>query len=208
MTSVNEVPAEVPLAPTENQGGNVGKGRRGGRNPAEEKVGTKEGLVEASRETMGTLWEPQSHWHSKETRPVWTSIFSVSRRNCGHKVVLRNNWEIIISFLQDMSQPHRHWHYFWQPDDPPPSPNRKKSKLIKGTNEELKIVIAIFGEDVKLYVKRRNVLKDNMRKLYSTVWGQCRNPMRITLGAVTNYASINKTKDSATLSQGDQRDIL
>ena len=59
--------------------------------------------------------------------------------------------------------------------------------------------LTIFGEDVKEYAKRRNVLKDNIRKLYSTVWGQCSNPMRAKLGAVANYPSINELKDSAAL---------
>lgn len=45
----------------------------------------------------------------------------------------------------------------------------------------------------------QNFLKDNIRTLYSTVWGQCSNLMRAKLGAVENYALINELKDSAAL---------
>ena len=41
----------------------------------------------------------------------------------------------------------------------------KTSKLIKGMGEKFEIDINIFGEDVKKYIKRRNV-KDNLRKVY------------------------------------------
>ena len=36
--------------------------------------------------------------------------------------------------------------------------------------------IAIFNEDVKKFVKRRNTLTDNVQKLYLIVWGQCTKP--------------------------------
>ena len=42
----------------------------------------------------------------------------------------------------------------------------KKPKLIKGMDEKFEMDIAIFGEDVNKYVKLRNFLKDNLRKLY------------------------------------------
>ena len=72
-------------------------------------------------------------------------------------------------------------------------------KLIKGMEEDYEIDLTIFGEDVKEYIKRRNVLKDNILKFYSMVWGQCSTPMRSKLGAVANYLSINELKDSAAL---------
>ena len=57
----------------------------------------------------------------------------------------------------------------------------KKLKLIMGMEEDSDIDIAIFGEDVKEYAMRRNVLRDNIRKLYFVIWGQCSKPMRIQL---------------------------
>ena len=37
---------------------------------------------------------------------------------------------------------------------------------------------AIFKEDIKEYIKRRNMLKDNIKKLHSVVWGQSSKAMR------------------------------
>ena len=61
------------------------------------------------------------------------------------------------------------------------------------------IDLSIFLEDVKEYVKRRNVLSENVKKLYSVIWGQCSMPMRAKLGAIPDFDVIEDDKNSADL---------
>ena len=61
------------------------------------------------------------------------------------------------------------------------------------------IDLSIFSEDVKEYVKRRNVLSENVKKLYSVIWGQCSMPMRAKLGAIADFAATEDDKNSADL---------
>ena len=51
--------------------------------------------------------------------------------------------------------------------------------------------LAIFGEDIKEYVKCRNVLRDSSHALYSLTWGQCSNLMRAKLGSASNYFKVD-----------------
>jgi hypothetical protein len=61
------------------------------------------------------------------------------------------------------------------------------------------INLSIFAEDVKDYVKRRNTLHENVKKLYSVIWGQCSMPMRAKLGAAQDFDIIEDKKNSARL---------
>ena len=66
-------------------------------------------------------------------------------------------------------------------------------------DEEFRMNIAISGEDLNEDVKYRNIIRDNIRKLYSLIWNKCSNLMRSKLGVVANYTKNDDKKNSATL---------
>ena len=66
-------------------------------------------------------------------------------------------------------------------------------------DEDFKMDMAILEENLKEDGKYRNIIKDNIRKLYSIIWGQCSNPMKSKLGVVANYTKTDDKKDSTAL---------
>ena len=59
--------------------------------------------------------------------------------------------------------------------------------------------MAIFVEDIKEYVKKRNILKENIQRLYFIIWEQCSKTTRAKLGGTKNFNKIEEEKDSITL---------
>lgn len=53
----------------------------------------------------------------------------------------------------------------------PSTGKSKKPKMAKDTDNEYEMDMAIFDEDVKEYVNRRNFLRDRICRLYSVIWG-------------------------------------
>jgi hypothetical protein len=45
----------------------------------------------------------------------------------------------------------------------------------------------IFGEEIKEYVKRTTILKNNMAAIHAVVWGQCSEAMKAKLKSLTEY---------------------
>ena len=78
-----------------------------------------------------------------------------------------------------------------------PTPPDSEDDVFEAAEYEMEC--AIFVEDVKEYVKRRNVLKENIQKLYSISWGQCSKAMRAKLGAIKGFKDVEDTKKTATL---------
>ena len=59
---------------------------------------------------------------------------------------------------------------------------------------------AIFNEDIKEYVKRRNMLKKTIKRLYSVVWGQSTTKsMRAHIIGLKTFKNFDDEKVSATL---------
>ena len=84
-----------------------------------------------------------------------------------------------------------------RPVKPPLVKSESESDAIEKAEHEMDT--AIFAEDVNDYVKRRNVLKENVQKLYSITWGQCSKAMRAKLGGIKDFKNIEDAKDCAPL---------
>ena len=65
--------------------------------------------------------------------------------------------------------------------------------------EDNEINVAVFTKDVKDYAKRRNVLKENVQKLYLVVWEQCSKQTRTTLATIKDFNEIKEDNDIASL---------
>ena len=78
-----------------------------------------------------------------------------------------------------------------------PAPPSDDNDPVAAADHE--IDLSIFCEDVKEYVKRRNVLIENVKKLYSVIWGQCSMPMRAKLGAADGFNTIEDGKETDKL---------
>ena len=50
----------------------------------------------------------------------------------------------------------------------------------------------VYREEIKEFVKRKAILRDNISKLYSLVWGQCTAPMRAKVKAMGTYKYTKK----------------
>ena len=57
----------------------------------------------------------------------------------------------------------------------------------------------IWKKEVDQFVKRREMLEKNLRKLYSLVWGQCTDVMRERLEGLPQYSQIKDDCDSLKL---------
>ena len=72
------------------------------------------------------------------------------------------------------------------------------TKLVKLEDDKDVIKMAIFNEDVKEFVKIQNNLNDNIRKLYSVTWRQCRKLMRSKLIGLKQFESIDSNNDATS----------
>ncbi len=71
------------------------------------------------------------------------------------------------------------------PTDPPENANRTETRIWEKTVDE--------------YVKQRSYLAENMKTLYSLVWGQCTDSMRQKLEAHKTFAGVSTTGDGLGL---------
>ncbi|KAI2493199.1 hypothetical protein MHU86_21348 [Fragilaria crotonensis] len=71
------------------------------------------------------------------------------------------------------------------PTDPPENANRTETRIWEKTVDE--------------YVKQRSYLAENMKTLYSLVWGQCTDIMRQKLEAHETFAGVSTTGDGLGL---------
>ena len=79
----------------------------------------------------------------------------------------------------------------------------KTSKPERSTDSELlveyEMYMAIFVEDIKEYVKKRNILKESIQRLYFIIWEQCSKTTRANPGGTKGFNKIEEEKDSITL---------
>jgi hypothetical protein len=74
-----------------------------------------------------------------------------------------------------------------QPEDPP--------------NNASRMEIRIWEKSVDLFVTRKTILQQNIKKTYSLIWGQCLDVMRQKFEAYPGYSNIVKTGDALALLQ-------
>ena len=72
-----------------------------------------------------------------------------------------------------------------QPSDPPEGCSRTVTK--------------IWEIEITKYIKRRDKIQANLKKLFSLVWGQCTELMRTKLQQMPSYEEINAHQDSIGL---------
>ena len=60
----------------------------------------------------------------------------------------------------------------------------------------------IWEKEVDGAVKRRSILEQNLKTLYSLLWGQCAPAMRAKIESLTGYESVKAASDSIGLIQG------
>ena len=61
------------------------------------------------------------------------------------------------------------------------------------------LVAAIFGEQVKEYVKQNSRLHENIKRLWALVWGQCSDTIRTRLQSLENYEDMRAASDGLQL---------
>jgi len=62
-----------------------------------------------------------------------------------------------------------------------------------------KTELKIWDENVKEFVKRSNYLSENVKTLYSLVWGQCTDIMRQKIEALDNFSTMSLSSDGLGL---------
>ena len=77
------------------------------------------------------------------------------------------------------------------PGEIPKNADRKETALGK----------LLWNEEVKLYTKRVEKLKDNMSAIYAVVWGQCSEPMHAKLQSKDQFDIKDKERDCIWLLQ-------
>ena len=77
------------------------------------------------------------------------------------------------------------------PGESPKNADRKETALGK----------LLWNEEVKLYTKRVEKLKDNMSAIYAVVWGQCSEPMHAKLQSKDQLDIKDKERDCIWLQQ-------
>jgi Reverse transcriptase (RNA-dependent DNA polymerase) len=75
-----------------------------------------------------------------------------------------------------------------QPDDPPAGASKSEQ--------------FIWQERCKEWLKQENILKQNIKLLYSLVWGQCTDTMKQKIEALSNYDDIKSSVDGLKLLKG------
>ena len=69
---------------------------------------------------------------------------------------------------------------------------------VKATVTELinvELVIMLFAEDVKTYVKRNRELESNLATVYSVAWGQCSEDMKARIKTTKGYQTAAEKND-------------
>ena len=59
----------------------------------------------------------------------------------------------------------------------------------------------IFDEEIKFFVQQRNLLKQNVKKAYALVWGQCTKAIREKVKRVSGYETLSQAQDVIQLLQ-------
>ena len=57
----------------------------------------------------------------------------------------------------------------------------------------------IYKEDMKEYVKRRSFLRENLKRAYALIWGQCTDLLKAKLEANSNYDTYSTQQDPIAL---------
>ena len=89
--------------------------------------------------------------------------------------------------------------YLKYPDDMEPvytrmeEPEIKEDNIGEIANEEVRV--EAIKQMAKEFIEKRRVTKDNLRKLFAVIWGQCSDPMQTKLQAITDFKK--KQKESA-----------
>ena len=79
-----------------------------------------------------------------------------------------------------------------------PIPSKPNNPGVRATTDKqagYNFLSEVYKEEVKDYVKRKSILRDNMEKLYSLVWGQCSPEMRAKIEAMTGYENVKNQTD-------------
>ena len=74
---------------------------------------------------------------------------------------------------------------FTEPNDPPQGATKMQEQ--------------IWEKEVDEFVKRKGYFEENLKTLYSLVWGQCTNVMQQKVEAMTTFATISSKGDGLAL---------
>ena len=138
-------------------------------------------VVHSQKVIISTKIEKQEKVFKGNTREMNGHVFE-TYYECKDETQFKNTLDMLGQYVNK---------YLKYPDDMEPvytrmeEPEIKEEDIGEIANEEVRV--EAIKQMAKELIERRRVAKDNLRKLFAVIWGQCSDLMQTKLQAITDF---------------------